>query len=154
MASFTIDINTSDLTTKLSPDKVAQAKQKGLEYSSQELIRVLMRNSPVDHGLLKSWFLDSLSSDEAVIKSPAEYAQWVNDGTRPYIIRPKFDGVVAGGQLHNVGRSALYWEGADHPVTIVHHPGIKARHFVEDSLADVNGRLDGYFLRAISEVMG
>ena len=154
MASFTIDINTSDLTTRLSPDKVAQAKQKGLEYSSQELVRVLMRNSPVDHGLLKSWFLDSLSSDEAVIKSPAEYAQWVNDGTRPYIIRPKFDGVVAGGQLHNVGRSALYWEGADHPVTIVHHPGIKARHFVEDSLADVNGRLDGYFLRAISEVMG
>ena len=154
MASFTIDINTSDLTTRLSPDKLTQAKQKGLEYSSQELIRVLMRNSPVDHGLLKSWFLDSLSSDEAVIKSPAEYAQWVNDGTRPYIIRPKFDGVVAGGQLHNVGRSALYWEGADHPVTIVHHPGIKARHFVEDSLADVNGRLDGYFLRAISEVMG
>jgi len=154
MASFTIDINTSDLTTKLSPDKLSQAKQKGLEYSSQELIRVLMRNSPVDHGLLKSWFLESLSSDEAVIKSPAEYAQWVNDGTRPYIIRPKFDGVVAGGQLHNVGRSALYWEGADHPVTIVHHPGIKARHFVEDSLADVNGRLDGYFLRAISEVMG
>jgi len=154
VASFTIDIDTTGLTSKLSPDKLTQAKQKGLEYSSQELIRVLMRNSPVDHGLLKSWFLDSLSSDEAVIKSPAEYAQWVNDGTRPYIIRPKFDGVVAGGQLHNVGRSALYWEGADHPVTIVHHPGIKARHFVEDSLADVNGRLDGYFLRAISEVMG
>ena len=141
MASFTIDINTSDLTTRLSPDKLTQAKQKGLEYSSQELIRVLMRNSPVDHGLLKSWFLDSLSSDEAVIKSPAEYAQWVNDGTQPYTITP-------------TSKKALYWEGADHPVTIVHHPGIKARHFVEDSLDDVNGRLDGYFLRAISEVMG
>ena len=141
MASFTIDINTSDLTTRLSPDKLSQAKQKGLEYSSQELIRVLMRNSPVDHGLLKSWFLDSLSSDEAVIKSPAEYAQWVNDGTQPYTITP-------------TSKKALYWEGADHPVKVVHHPGIKARHFVEDSLDDVNGRLDGYFLRAISEVMG
>ena len=141
MASFTIDINTSDLTTRLSPDKLTEAKQKGLEYSSQELIRVLMRNSPVDHGLLKSWFLDSLSSDEAVIKSPAEYAQWVNDGTQPYTITP-------------TSKKALYWEGADHPVRVVHHPGIKARHFVEDSLADVNGRLDGYFLRAISEVMG
>ena len=141
MASFTIDINTSDLTTRLSPDKLSQAKQKGLEYSSQELIRVLMRNSPVDHGLLKSWFLDSLSSDEAVIKSPAEYAQWVNDGTQPYTITP-------------TSKKALYWEGADYPVKVVHHPGIKARHFVEDSLDDVNGRLDGYFLRAISEVMG
>ena len=141
MASFTIDINTSDLTTRLSPDKLTEAKQKGLEYSSQELIRVLMRNSPVDHGLLKSWFLESLSSDEAVIKSPAEYAEWVNDGTQPYTITP-------------TSKKALYWEGADHPVKVVHHPGIKGRHFVEDSLDDVNGRLDGYFLRAISEVMG
>ena len=141
MASFTIDINTSDLTTRLSPDKLTQAKQKGLEYSSQELIRVLMRNSPVDHGLLKSWFLDSLSSDEAVIKSPAEYAEWVNDGTQPYTITP-------------TSKKALYWEGADHPVKVVHHPGIRGRHFVEDSLNDVNGRLDGYFLKAISEVMG
>ena len=141
MASFTIDINTSDLTARLSPDKLTEAKQKGLEYSSQELIRVLMRNSPVDHGLLKSWFLESLSSDEAVIKSPAEYAEWVNDGTQPYTITP-------------TSKKALYWEGLDHPVKVVHHPGIKARHFVEDSLDDVNGRLDGYFLRAISEVMG
>lgn len=141
MASFTIDIDTTGLTSKLSPDKLTQAKQKGLEYSSQELIRVLMRNSPVDHGLLKSWFLDSLSSDEAVIKSPAEYAQWVNDGTDPYTITP-------------TSKKALYWEGLDHPVKVVHHPGIKGKHFVEDSLADVNGRLDGYFLRAISEVMG
>lgn len=141
MASFTIDIDTSGLTSKLSPDKLTEAKAKGLEYSSQELIRVLMRNSPVDHGLLKSWFLDSLSSDEAVIKSPAEYAEWVNDGTQPYTITP-------------TSKKALYWEGADHPVRVVHHPGIKGRHFVEDSLDDVNGRLDGYFLRAISEVMG
>ena len=141
MASFTIDINTSDLTTKLSPDKLTEAKAKGLEYSSQELIRVLMRNSPVDHGLLKSWFIESLSSDEAVIKSPARYAEWVNDGTQPYTITP-------------TNKKALYWEGADHPVRVVHHPGIRGRHFVEDSLNDVNGRLEGYFLRAISEVMG
>ena len=141
MASFTIDIDTTGLTSKLSPDKLTQAKQKGLEYSSQELIRVLMRNSPVDHGLLKSWFVESMTSDEAVIKSPAEYAQWVNDGTQPYTITP-------------TSKRALYWTGADHPVRVVHHPGIKGRHFVEDSLADVNGRLDGYFLKAISEVMG
>ena len=141
MASFTIYVDPSSVTSKLSPDKLAQAKQKGLEYSSQELIRVLMRNSPVDHGVLKKWFSESLGSDEAVIKSPAEYAEWVNDGTRPYTITP-------------TSKKALYWEGADHPVRVVHHPGIKGKHFVEDSLDDVNGRLEGYFLRAISEVMG
>lgn len=141
MASFTIYVDPSSVTSKLSPDKWGQAKEQGMKYVSEELIRVLERNSPVDHGVLKKWFSESLGSDEAVIKSPAEYAEWVNDGTRPYTITP-------------TSKKALYWEGADHPVKVVHHPGIKARHFVEDSLNDVNGRLDGYFLKAISEVMG
>lgn len=141
MASFTIYVDPSSVTSKLSPDKWGQAKEQGMKYVSEELIRVLERNSPVDHGVLKKWFSESLGSDEAVIKSPAEYAQWVNDGTRPYTITP-------------TSKKALYWEGADYPVKVVHHPGIKARHFVEDSLNDVNGRLDGYFLKAISEVMG
>lgn len=141
MASFTIYVDPSSVTSKLSPDKWGQAKEQGMKYVSEELIRVLERNSPVDHGVLKEWFSESLGSDEAVIKSPAEYAEWVNDGTRPYTITP-------------TSKKALYWEGADHPVKVVHHPGIKARHFVEDSLNDVNGRLDGYFLKAISEVMG
>lgn len=141
MASFTIYVDPSSVTSKLSPDKWGQAKEQGMKYVSEELIRVLERNSPVDHGVLKKWFSESLGSDEAVIKSPAEYAQWVNDGTRPYTITP-------------TSKKALYWEGADHPVRVVHHPGIRGRHFVEDSLNDVNGRLDGYFLKAISEVMG
>ena len=141
MASFTIYVDPSSVTSKLSPDKWGQAKEQGMKYVSEELIRVLERNSPVDHGVLKKWFSESLGSDEAVIKSPAEYAQWVNDGTQPYTITP-------------TSKKALYWEGADHPVRVVHHPGIRGRHFVEDSLNDVNGRLDGYFLKAISEVMG
>ena len=141
MASFTIYVDPSSVTSKLSPDKWGQAKEQGMKYVSEELIRVLERNSPVDHGVLKKWFSESLGSDEAVIKSPAEYAEWVNDGTRPYTITP-------------TSKKALYWEGADHPVKVVHHPGIRGRHFVEDSLNDVNGRLDGYFLKAISEVMG
>lgn len=141
MASFTIYVDPSSVTSKLSPDKWGQAKEQGMKYVSEELIRVLERNSPVDHGVLKKWFSESLGSDEVVIKSPAEYAQWVNDGTQPYTITP-------------TSKKALYWEGADHPVRVVHHPGIRGRHFVEDSLNDVNGRLDGYFLKAISEVMG
>jgi len=141
VASFTIYVDPSSVTSKLSPDKWGQAKEQGMKYVSEELIRVLERNSPVDHGVLKKWFSEPLGSDEAVIKSPAEYAEWVNDGTQPYTITP-------------TNKKALYWEGADHPVRVVHHPGIKGRHFVEDSLADVNGRLDGYFLKAISEVMG
>ena len=140
MVQVTISVDTSGFEN-LSPDKVTEATAKGMGYAAQEMVRTLMMNSPLDHGLLKSWFIDSLTDDEAVIKTPAEYASYVNDGTGPYIIEP-------------VSAKALYWEGADHPVKRVHHPGIKGRHFVEDSIDDVEGRLGDYFLKALEEVLG
>lgn len=139
MVQVTVDIDLNGLSEKLH--QFPEAKAKGLEYAAQEMVRVLMMNSPVDHGLLKSWFIDSIDDSEAHIKTPAKYASYVNDGTGPYVIEP-------------VHAKALYWEGADHPVKRVHHPGITGRHFVEDSIDDVNGRLDEYFLKALSEVMG
>jgi len=141
MVSITVEIDTSKLTEKLTPEKMKEAMTQGMEYATQEMVKVLMMNSPVDHGLLKSWFVDSMSESEASIKSPAAYARYVNDGTGPYTITP-------------VNAKALYWEGAEHPVKVVHHPGISGRHFVEGSINDVSGRLDGYFLKAISEVFG
>ena len=142
MVQVTVDMDISPLTSKLTSENITEVKRKGLEYSSQAMIRELMMNSPVDHGLLKSWFLESIDDDEAHIKTPAEYAQYVNDGTSPYVIEP-------------VNKKALYWEGADHPVAgKVIHPGIKGQHFVEDSISAVEGQLDGFFLRALSEVLG
>ena len=125
----------------LNAETVNEAQALGLSYASQEMIRVLMRNSPVDHGLLKSWFIESMSDSEAVIRTPAEYAQMVNDGTDPHVIEP-------------VNKKALYWEGLDHPVRRVNHPGTKGQHFVEKSIDDVEGRLEGYFLKALQEVLG
>ena len=141
MVQVTVDIDMNGLTGKLTSDNVAEVKRRGLEYSSQAMIRELMINSPVDHGLLKSWFLESIDDEEAHIKTPAEYAIFVNDGTGPYVIEP-------------VNAQALYWEGAEHPVKRVHHPGIQGRHFVEDSMDAVEGQLDGFFLKALSEVLG
>ena len=140
MVQVTISVDTSAFQN-LSSDKVTEAKAKGMEYATQEMVRVLMRNSPVDHGLLKSWFIESMTEDEAHIKSPASYARAVNDGYDPYVIEP-------------VNKKALYWEGLDHPVKRVNHPGFAGLHFVEDSISDVEGRLGDYFLKALSEVLG
>jgi len=139
MVQVTVDVNTGDLTSIAS--KIPQVKRQGLEYASQEMIRVLMRNSPVDHGLLKMWHISSQSEDEIAIRSPARYTRWVNDGTNPHWIYP-------------VNKKALYWPDADHPVKYVYHPGTSGQHFIEDSISDVEGRLDGYFLKALSEVLG
>ena len=139
MVQVTVDVDLGGLSEKLS--QFPEAKSKGLSYAAEDLVRVLMMNSPVDHGLLKSWFIESLTDDEAHIKTPAEYAAYVNYGTRPYVIEP-------------VSKQALYWEGAEHPVKRVHHPGIAGRHFVEDSIDEVSSRMDEFFLKALSEVMG
>jgi len=134
---LTLEIDTSGIG-KL-PGRWEQAKARGLNESAQTLVRFLMQNSPVDHGLLKSWFIESMDDEEAHIKSPAEYAIYQDQGTSPYLIQSKRPG------------GYLFWEGAEHPVKTVHHPGIKAKHFVQQSLDELSPLAPGFFLRALEE---
>ena len=134
---ITIDIDTSGIG-KL-PGRWEKARQQGLRESAETMVRFLMQNSPVDHGLLKQWFIESIDDEQAVIKSPAEYAIYQDQGTSPYLIQSKRPG------------GYLFWEGADHPVKTVHHPGIKAKHFVQQSLDELSPLAPGFFLRALEE---
>ena len=134
---ITIDIDTSGIG-KL-PGRWEKARQQGLRESAETMVRFLMQNSPVDHGLLKQWFIESIDDEEAHIKSPAEYAIYQDQGTSPYLIQSKRPG------------GYLFWEGADHPVKTVHHPGIKAKHFVQQSLDELSPLAPGFFLRALEE---
>ena len=121
MVEITVDMDTSALMDKLSPDKATEINSKIVNLAAQDLVRNLMINSPVDHGLLKSWFIESIDDSEAHIKTPAEYAAAVNYGTSPHMIYPS-------------NAQALYWDGADHPVKWVVHPGTTATLFVENSI--------------------
>ena len=132
-------MDASALTAKLNPSQIQTAKRQGLEYAGQELIRVLMRNSPVDHGLLKMWHFTGFTEDSVTIQSPAEYTVYVNEGTRAHWIEP-------------VNAKALHWDGNFSKGHMV--GGIEGRHFVEDSIDDVESRLDGYFLKALQEALG
>lgn len=134
---LTLEIDTSGIG-KL-PGRWEQAKARGLNESAQTLVRFLMENSPVDHGLLKSWFIESIDDEQAVIKSPAEYAIYQDQGTAPYMIQSRKP------------NGYLFWEGADHPVKTVHHPGIKAKHFVQQSMDELAPLAPGFFLRALEE---
>ena len=49
--------------------------------------------------------------------SNIKYARFVEEGTRPHIIRAK-------------NKRALYWKGAKHPVKSVRHPGSKAKPYL------------------------
>jgi phage gpG-like protein len=63
-------------------------------------------------------------ADQVEAGTDVEYAPYHQNGTRPYTIKPK-------------AKRALFWSGAEHPVGLVHHPGLKPRPFVprnEDEL--------------------
>lgn len=54
------------------------------------------------------------------IRSNVEYARYLEEGTRPHIIRPKT-------------AKALFWPGARHPVKQVNHPGTPAYRVLGDA---------------------
>ena len=140
MVSVSVDLSQcADLS-----EMTKETKQKGMQLTAQDLINNLMRNSPVDHGLLKQWAVTSQSEDEITIQSPAKYAAYVNYGTRPHVIYPKGQGLFHAGKQLTKG-SALWWEGAPHPVRKVNHPGIRGKHFVEKSIEATSQRIPEFF---------
>lgn len=54
-----------------------------------------------------------------------DYARFVIDGTRAHEIRPRT-------------KKALWWEGAQHPVPVVHHPGTKPNDFVRRAIEQLH----------------
>lgn len=141
---ITIDIDTSGIG-KL-PGRWEKAKSQGLKESAETMVRFLMQNSPVDHGLLKSWFIESIDEEQATIKTPAEYAAAQNYGARAHdiFISPK-------------NKSALFWGAYDGGKPImskghtVHIPALAGKHFIEQSFEQLQPLAPGYFLRALEE---
>ena len=141
---LTLEIDTSGIG-KL-PGRWQQAKAKGLNESAQMLVNFLQRNSPRDHGVLASWFIESIDEEQATIKTPAEYAAAQNYGARAHdiFISPK-------------NKSALFWEEYEGEKPImskghtVHIPALEGKHFVEQSFEQLQPLAPGYFLRALEE---
>lgn len=117
-----------------------EVQKRGMELTALDLIGKLMRNSPVDHGLLKQWAITKRTSDSITIQSPAKYAAAQNYGTRPYMLKPK-------------NKKALHWDGKyfskGHMM-----PARPGKHFVERSIEQVQPRISNHFKVAINEVLG
>ena len=136
MVQITVELDTGGIGKLGSMPR--EATPKALSYAAQDMTRFLMENSPVDHGLLRSWFIDSIDEERAVIKSPAEYAIYQDQGTRDHMIYPN-------------KAKALHWGGKyfskGHMVS-----GIKGKHFVDKSFEQLQPLIPGYFLKALEEV--
>lgn len=66
----------------------------------------------------------------------SDIARLVIDGTRPHEIRPR-------------NAKALFWEGAQHPVGVVHHPGTRANDFVRRAIEPLRPQIQ----KALNEAL-
>ena len=103
----------------------------GLDLTTQDLINNLMQNSPVDHGLLKSWAVTESDDLSRTVQSPAIYAAAQNYGSSHWI-EPK-----------NV--KALHWGGDPGFFSKGHMVNITGKYFVEDSIEQTMPRIQEFF---------
>lgn len=127
MVKVSISLDKSDLEGfQHKPEDIIRGV---IHDAAQDMTRFLIQYSPYQHGKLRGWFIESLTSMEASIKSPANYALYQDQGTSAHMIRP-------------VKAKALAWDGhfsRGHMVS-----GIKGKHFVRKSFNLVKPRLGGY----------
>ncbi|MGW6912588.1 HK97-gp10 family putative phage morphogenesis protein [Kitasatospora sp. NPDC054939] len=77
--------------------------------------------APVNTGRLKQSIRAEVEGLVMRVSTDVSYWRYVEYGTGPHIIRPRT-------------KRALYWEGADHPVAMVNHPGTPAQPFLRPAL--------------------
>lgn len=105
--------------------------------------RHMKQTVPVDTGYLRGSIHSDHRGEHAYILAGAEYAQYVNSGTRPHIIRPRNKKVLAfppfgarSGYRGGIRTGIFKFGGKSVDVGLVfakevHHPGTKGVHFVE-----------------------
>lgn len=80
------------------------------------------------------------ASRAEIVFTASDVARFVIDGTRPHEIRPKT-------------AKALFWEGADHPVAVVHHPGTRPNDFVRRAIEPLRPEIQAALSRALAAAL-
>lgn len=124
--------------------KMPQVMKKGVNYTANYMIERLQVNSPIDTGYLKGWFRYKETDSMVDIRSPAHYAGWVNDGhsQQPGRFIP---GTWKGGKFR-------YSRNAKTGM-VLKKSHVEGKKFVEKSINATKGRIDGFFIKAIQEVL-
>ncbi|MEM2003164.1 MAG: HK97 gp10 family phage protein [Nitrososphaerota archaeon] len=131
------------LLNQLSPEKSKLIQDKILENTARVMAEEVANLSPVRTGqLMRSWSYRKISDSKYIVGSKAEYASFVEFGTRPHVIYPR-------------RARALRFE-VDGEVVFarrVHHPGTPAQKFVAQALRLVQNRFRQFANNIINEVM-
>jgi hypothetical protein len=107
--------------------KLDGAINKFMEQLADDVLSDMREHCPVDSGALLADLDSEVHGKAARIGARSvPYAIYVEEGVGPHVITPNSAG-------------ALFWEGAPHPVDVVHHPGQDAQHFMKKALYKARG---------------
>lgn len=110
---------------------IRDASARELRTAGRQVVNRAKVLAPVDTGRLRASIEGSLNRTWTLrprftVGSSVEYAPMVHDGTRPHVIRPR----NARALRFVVGGRVVY-------ARVVHHPGTRARPFLDRALAEV-----------------
>ena len=128
MSKFTVDTSQLDKFAVKIDKFPTQAYKKVKDVVKTSTLNVesnaknnVTKNGSVDTGLLRNSINSKINSLEGIVSTNTKYARYVEEGTKPHIIRPK-------------NKQYLYWKGASHPVKQVNHPGSKPKPYMKPAL--------------------
>ena len=109
---------------------IRSASMRELENTGRRVVNRAKILCPVDTGRLRASIKGKASRTwtlrpQFTVSSNVDYAPMVHDGTRPHIIRPRTKQVLK----FNVGGQVVF-------AKVVHHPGTRARPFLDRALAE------------------
>ena len=141
--NFDVSIQGADqLIAKLreAPSIAAPFLKRALAASQAVLAKHTVKGVvPWRTGFLTQSFRAEMT--DAMLKwfPTADYAPYVEFGTKPHDILPR-------------DAKALYWEGAAHPVSVVHHPGTRPNQFMERIVSEAQPEIDSVFVSALRQI--
>lgn len=91
-----------------------------LFLTMNDIVNDIVEHCPVDTGLTRNTVRGEVR-DRNIIIHAGGAMYYIEYGTPPHTIRPKL-------------KKALHWEGADHPVKVVHHPGTRPNPIVRSAM--------------------
>lgn len=121
------------------PSIAAPILDKAIRTATVELYGQVQRSTPVRTGALRETLQLAFGALWGAIRPTRYYAIYVHEGTRPHDIYPK-------------SGKALFWPGAAHPVSVVHHPGSKANPFLQTALNAGQQKVISIFGSAMDQI--
>lgn len=144
--SVKLDLSQYDI----SEEQIKSILTKTLDYTTQDLMANLRKNSPVDTGALQgSWMQFTKGELSREVKSSKIYADYLDKGTGLYgpkhkkIVPKKKDGVLVFTPRHGKFKGEK--------VFVKSVKGIKPTHFVRNSVKQTRNRVNDFAIKAIME---